>query len=222
MRYFGSMKSLAKTLAPENLLVDQVLLTAIGLGLAALLCLPHAANAAQAKPTAAAMASLDKPLDQSQTMGGFEVAAPPSGPSSAYSFKPLSKGEKAVYEPINIKLNARYFTAADIINMASHDIWPDQSWTLVNYMPWPPSVASVLAMKPLPVIRQHDETAAKPAPVPVAVAPAKPASANGGPQGNDPVQHQQAAAAPPPSAPVVAAAPAASPAPALIIAAPAK
>ena len=213
------MTSLAKTLAPENLLIDQVLMTAIGLGLAALLCLPHAATAAQAKP--AAMASLDKPLDQSQSMGGFEVAAPPSGPSSAYSFKPLSKGEKAVYEPINIKLNARYFTSADVITLASHDTWPDQAWTLVNYMPWPPSVASVLAMKPLPVIRQHDETA-KTAPVPVAAVPAKPASANGGPQGNDPVQHQQAASAPPPSAPVAAAAPAAVAPPALVIAAPAK
>jgi len=213
------MTSLAKTLAPENLLIDQVLMTAIGLGLAALLWLPHAATAAQAKP--AAMASLDKPLDQSQSMGGFEVAAPPSGPSSAYSFKPLSKGEKAVYEPINIKLNARYFTSADVIMLAIHDTWPDQAWTLVNYMPWPPSVASVLAMKPLPVIRQHDETA-KTAPAPVAAVPAKPASANGGPQGNDPVQHQQAASAPPPSAPVAAAAPAAVAPPALVIAAPAK
>ena len=219
------MTSLAKTLAPENLLIDQVLMTAIGLGLAALLWLPHAATAAQAKPAnttkPAAMASLDQPADQSQSMGGFEVAAPPSGPSSAYSFKPLSKGEKAVYEPINIKLNARYFTSDDVITLASHDIWPNQSWTLVNYMPWPPSVASVLAMKPLPVIRQHDETA-KAAPVPVAAVPAKPASANGGPQGNDPVQHQQAASAPPPTAPVVAVAPAAIAPPALVIAAPAK
>ena len=218
------MTSLAKTLAPENLLIDQVLMTAIGLGLAALLCLPHAATAAQAKP--AAMASLDRPLDQSQSMGGFEVAAPPSGPSSAYSFKPLSKGEKAVYEPINIKLNARYFTTADLATLASHDIWPDQAWTLITYMPWPPSVASVLAMKPLPVIRQHDETAkAGAAPVaaaPMASVPAKPASANGGQQGNDPVQHQQAASAPPPSAPVAAAAPAAVAPPALVIAAPAK
>ncbi len=215
------MTSLAKTLAPENLLIDQVLMTAIGLGLAALLCLPHAATAAQAKP--AAMASLDQPADQSQSMGGFEVAAPPTGPSSAYSFKSLSKGEKAVYEPINIKLNARYFTSADVITLASHDTWPHQSWTLVTYMPWPPSVASVLAMKPLPVIRQHDETAkAAPAPVPVAAVPAKPASANGGPQGNDPVQHQQAASAPPPTAPVVAVAPAAVAPPALVIAAPAK
>ncbi len=214
------MKSLAKTLAPENLLVDQVLLTAIGLGLAALLCLPQAATAAQVKSTV--MASLDEAADQSQNMGGFEVASPPSGPSSAYSFKSLSKGEKAVYEPINMKLNVRYLTSADVTNLASHDMWPGQSWTLVNYMPWPPSVASVLAMKPLPVIRQHDETV-KGVPAPVAAIPAKPASANGGPQGNDPVQRQQVASAPPQIAPAAAAAaPAASSPPALVIGVPAK
>ncbi len=214
--------ALARTLAPQNLLVDQVLLTAVALALSALMFLPHPASAAQAKAASANLAALDMPQDRSKSMGGFEVAAPPTGPSSAFSFKPLSKGEKATYEPISVNLTPHFYSTEMLVTLNQHDVWPEQSWTLVNYMPWPPSLLTVMADKPLPVIRQHSETAAV-APAAPVVAPApKPAASNGAPQGNDPTQHQQAAAPPAPPVPVspVAAPPVAgSPVPAAVAAA---
>lgn len=106
---------------------------------------------------------------------GFEIV--PMQSNAAASFKQVDKlvaSEAPIVVPTD--LVTHYYTAADMARIAEHDVWPNQSWVLVDSMPWPTSMAEILALRPIPVLRGNTMPEMPVAPAPQQAAAGAPPS----------------------------------------------